>query len=686
MVLDWMNITINTLKAEPQWLMALIFVVAFLESIALVGVVVPGIVILFGLSLAIGLDPGLFFGAWAAASLGAFLGDAASFGLGRRWQPTCHGELVARAQALFQRHGGKSIFMGRFIGPVRPVIPLVVGMLGVRWSTFLSFAIPACLLWAPVYLVPGMIFGASLEMAAAMAGRLAAVMVLVVMGTWFGLWLVRLVYGLTARKSSWWIKRWVQWSHRHRILGRWVRDLTRPGSREVVAMAFLGLVLAISLSVLIVLLLLTPTLLPQWSVPFHPATWASSLRNEWADPSLVVASLIGDGWVMGMLVVVITLALLVARRFVAMGHWLVAVVGVWGLAWGIDGLMDLLLKQPPPASVAHASLTDVPHRGFALLVTVVGFFALMVAKDLNARARKWPYVVSALVLIPIGFAHFYLELASILGLGTALALGVGWSALVGMGYRHRARVRTFPIGLLAVFLSAWVVLAGVHINTQYSVRLQASEVPLNAQFMGQHQWLDGGWQTLPDRRSLLGPERSQTIDFQLAASLGDAGNEGDRTQGGRTQGDQTQGLITQLEAQGWARVPPITWRGLIDGLSQRPLHWPRALNGRSEALLMMRTDKVDGGVEVLRLWASGLVIETDQESLLKPVWLGQVRRVKVERGFWGLMRWVDEASAAPLNEFSQSFSDQVFIQIPYPSSPALDSTHLVIWSSRSSGL
>ncbi len=673
MLLDWMNITINALKAEPQWLMALIFLVAFVEAFAVVGMVVPGIVILFGLSLAIGLDPGLFVWAWAAASLGAFLGDASSFALGRRWQPARHGDLVARAQALFQRHGGKSIFIGRFIGPLRPVIPLVGGMLGVRWSTFLSFAIPACVLWAPVYLVPGMMFGASLEMAAAMAGRLAAVMVLVVMGTWFGLWLVRLAYAITARKSSWWIKRWVQWSHRHRIVGRWVRDLTRPGSREVVAMAFLGLTLAISLSGLIVLLLLAPGLLPQWSVPFHPATWASSLRNEWADPFLVVVSLMGDVWVMGLLVAVVGVALSVGRRWVAMGHWFVAMVGVWVLAWGIDGLMGLVLNQPPPASMAHASLTDLPHRGFALLVTGVGFFALMVAKDLNARARKWPYIVSALVLIPVGFAHFYLELASILGLATALALGLGWSALVGMGYRHRARVRPFPFALLVVFLGAWAVLAGVHIDTQYTARLQASEVPINAQVMSQEAWLQGGWRTLPDRRSLLGPEIAQTIDFQLAGVLVD-------------EGGSTPGLISSLEAQGWVREPAITWRRVIDGLGEDPLHWPRALNGRSEAVLMTRTDETTGRVEVLRLWASGLTIETAERGGAKPVWLGQVRRVKMERGFWGWMRWVDEASSVPLDELAQQFGQAVFIRMPYPRSPALDSTQSVSWSRRSSGL
>jgi len=652
MLLDWMNIAINTLRAEPGWLMALIFLVAFVEAFALVGLVVPGIVLLFGLSVAIGLDPMLFVWAWVSASAGAFIGDSTSFALGRRWQPKRYGEVVTRAQALFQRHGGKSIFIGRFIGPVRPVIPMVGGMLGMHWPTFLKFAIPACVLWAPVYLLPGMIFGASLEMAAAMAGRLAVVMVVVVMGTWFGLWLVRLVYGMSAKKSSWWIKRWVQWSHRHRILGGWFRDLTRPGSREVIAMVFLGLVLAISLSVLIVLLFLAPSLLPQWSVPFHPATWASSLRNEWADPIFVVVSLIGDVSVLSLLVVIMTASFMVGRRWMAAGHWVVAVVGAWLLAWGIDGLMGVVINQPPPASVAHDSLTDLPHREFALLVTVVGFFALMVAKDMSARARKWPYAIAAFILIPTGFSYFYLELASILGLSTALALGVGWTALVGMGYRHRTRVRDFPVRMLMVFFGAWVLLAGVHVQQEYEPRLTQSEVPINPQVMSQQRWLAGGWQSLPDRRSLLGPEIAQSIDFQLAAPLVHAG---------AGNGDEKDGLLAQLEAQGWVSVPPISWRGVLMGLNQSPMHWPRALNGRSEAILMTRTQGETGQVQVLRLWDSGLLLKTDEVSPLIPVWLGQARAVQLERGLLGFRRWRDQPDSSPIDALREQFGDDALI-------------------------
>ena len=131
MLLDWMNIYIDALKAEPTWLLGLIFFVAFVEAFAVVGVVVPGVVLLFALSLAIGLEPGLFFSAWLVATLGALSGDGVSFWLGQRWQPnpkaSRYGDVLDRARDLFARHGGKSIFIGRFVGPIRPVIPLPWG-------------------------------------------------------------------------------------------------------------------------------------------------------------------------------------------------------------------------------------------------------------------------------------------------------------------------------------------------------------------------------------------------------------------------------------------------------------------------------------------------------------------------------------------------------------------------------
>ncbi len=617
-----MNAAIDALRGHPEWLLGLFFVVAFFEALAVVGVVVPGVVIFFALSMALGLEPGLFLAAWFVSSLGALLGDGVSFWLGRRWQPTLDGELAQRARGLFQTHGGKSIFLGRFIGPIRPVVPLVGGLLGVRPTTFLMFAIPACVLWAPVYLLPGMVFGASLEMAAAMAGRLAVWLVVMVMGLWFSLWLVRVVYTAAAKRSGWWLKRLIQWSNRHPFMGRFLGDVLRPGRREVLAIAFLGLIFALSLTVLLVLLLIAPQWLPQWSGPFHPATWASSLRNEWADGPMVALSLLGEPVVMVGVVMITSLAMVVIKRWQAAGHWWVAVVGIVALATVIQKLMDWVINEPPPASLAYSSLLDIPHGGFALLVTTLGFFALVVAKDLAARHRKWPYLLVATALALVGLSLFYLELASLMGLASALALAIGWVSLVGMGYRHRSQVSHLPTGLVALFVVAWVAIGGWMISDGHADRMANSQVPLTEATMPEDEWRSGGWQTLPQVRSVLGPPATQPFDFQWA-------------------GDLTK-IEAQLRARGWQPLPTLTWRERLERVDTQPTPWPRAFNGQREVLWMQRGND-RGEIEyTIRFWRSGVALtlahgEGDQQ----PIWLGQLRAVDRQTNWLGFSRWVD---------------------------------------------
>lgn len=617
-----MNAAIEALRGHPEWLLGLFFVVAFFEALAIVGVIVPGVVIFFGLAMALGLEPRLFFAAWLVSSLGALLGDGVSFWLGRRWQPTLQSDLAQRARRLFQTHGGRSIFIGRFIGPIRPVVPLVGGLLGVRPQTFWMFAIPACVLWAPVYLLPGMIFGASLEMAAAMAGRLAVLLVVLVMGLWFSLWLVRVVYTLTAQRSSWWLKRLIQWSNRHPLIGRWLGDVLRPGRREVLAIAFLGLIFALSLTALLVLLLIAPEWLPQWSGPFHPATWASSLRNEWADGPMVALSLVGEAPVLVGVVVITTLAMALVKRWQAAGHWWVAVVGIAVLSTLIQRLMDGVIDRPDPEAVAYASLLDIPHGGFALLVTTLGFFALVVAKDLAARHRKWPYLLVATALMLVGLSWFYLELASLMGLASAMALAMGWVALVGMGYRHRSRVSHLPKGLMALFVLAWLALGGFAVHQGHAQRLANSQVPVIEAVMAKDQWRAGGWRSLPQTRSVMGPEATRSFDIQWAGGL--------------------DSIERRLREQGWQPVPTLTWRERLDRLDTRPLPWPRAFNGQREALWMQQTNDRGEIEHLIRLWRSGVSVVPDSgEGEPQPVWFVQLRAVERQSSGWGLSRWID---------------------------------------------
>jgi undecaprenyl-diphosphatase len=62
-------------------------------------------------------------------------------------------------ESFFHKHGGKSVMLGRFIGPIRPVLPLIAGMLGMSQIRFATFNSASAVIWAPFYLLPGYFAG-----------------------------------------------------------------------------------------------------------------------------------------------------------------------------------------------------------------------------------------------------------------------------------------------------------------------------------------------------------------------------------------------------------------------------------------------------------------------------------------------------------------------------------------------
>src|SRR5690606_4817055 len=115
-----------------------VFLISFIESLALAGIIVPGVLLLFLVASVAGhLDFNLST-VLIAGFAGAVLGDGISFYLGRYfkdsipryWPFSRYPGALQSGRNFFNRHGGKSVMLGRFIGPIRPVIPLIAGMLG----------------------------------------------------------------------------------------------------------------------------------------------------------------------------------------------------------------------------------------------------------------------------------------------------------------------------------------------------------------------------------------------------------------------------------------------------------------------------------------------------------------------------------------------------------------------------
>ncbi len=162
---------LNWLELHQQWLPIIIIMIAFVESLALAGVIIPGVLLLFGASAIAGSGALEIIPTLCCAFIGAVLGDATSFFLGKVfkqqirdvWPFRNHSEWIDKGETFFARHGGKSIIIGRFIGPIRPIIPMIAGMLDMPSLRFIVINILSAVAWAPTYVLPGYLFGQSVS-------------------------------------------------------------------------------------------------------------------------------------------------------------------------------------------------------------------------------------------------------------------------------------------------------------------------------------------------------------------------------------------------------------------------------------------------------------------------------------------------------------------------------------------
>jgi len=150
-----------------SWTYGILFAIVFLETGVVVTPFLPGDSLLFaaGALAAIGnLDVGLLFLVLAAA---AILGDTANYTIGHkvgakaftidRWFLK-HKHLV-RTQEFYARHGGKTIFLARFVPIVRTFAPFVAGIGTMSYPRFLAWNVVGALAWVAVCLFGGYLFG-----------------------------------------------------------------------------------------------------------------------------------------------------------------------------------------------------------------------------------------------------------------------------------------------------------------------------------------------------------------------------------------------------------------------------------------------------------------------------------------------------------------------------------------------
>ncbi len=151
------------LKANAALAPLVTFLLAFGEALAVIGALIPATIVLIAVGALVGATDIEFWPIWAGAAAGAVLGDYVSYWFGFRfkdrartvWPLARYPDMYARGDRFFRKWGPWSLFIGRFFGPLRGIVPLIAGVFQMPVMLFLMANTASAMLWAFVLLAPG---------------------------------------------------------------------------------------------------------------------------------------------------------------------------------------------------------------------------------------------------------------------------------------------------------------------------------------------------------------------------------------------------------------------------------------------------------------------------------------------------------------------------------------------------
>jgi membrane protein DedA with SNARE-associated domain len=154
---------VDFVRVNAAWAPAVVFALAFGESLAFISLLIPAWGALVAIGALIGSSGISFWPIWIAAALGAAFGDWLSYWIGLKleyrvqhiWPLSRHPDLIPRGEAFMKKWGIPGIFIGRFFGPLRASVPLIAGIFEMPFWRFQFANFSSAFVWAAVLLTLG---------------------------------------------------------------------------------------------------------------------------------------------------------------------------------------------------------------------------------------------------------------------------------------------------------------------------------------------------------------------------------------------------------------------------------------------------------------------------------------------------------------------------------------------------
>jgi membrane protein DedA with SNARE-associated domain/membrane-associated phospholipid phosphatase len=430
---------IDTLtRLSSPWAYVVVGLLATAEAV-FVGLVLPGeLALLLGGFLAYQGRVSLA-GMVAVAAVAAVAGYLVGYETGRHLGPALRtsglGRRIGparwdRVQAVLAARGGQAIFVGRFVGLLRALMPAAAGMARMPYRTFVVWTVAGGLIWAPGFVLLGYLAGGSYQRVADLAGQASLILLALLVG----------VGGVLA--AARWIAR-----HPDQVRARLARQLQRPAvaalrrryatqlgflARRFSPQGALGLSLTVGLAAVVGLGWLfggiTEDVLKgdELAARDSPvAAWLTDHRVGWLTATMRTVTQLGSLRLIAPLVALTALLLIFrARRPDAAALLVTAAAGASLLVV----LVKLLIGRARP-EVGGMLVFPSAHSAQAVATYgALAYLAGQAAPRWGQRVAAWTAAV--LIAVLVGFSRLYLGvhwLSDVLG---GYALGAAWLAIV----------------------------------------------------------------------------------------------------------------------------------------------------------------------------------------------------------------------------------------------------------------
>jgi membrane protein DedA with SNARE-associated domain/membrane-associated phospholipid phosphatase len=563
--MDYIQPYLDYFTANPEWAIVIVFLIAFGEALLIIGLFVPSTAVLVGAGMLVGTGHLGFWPVFLATAIGCIAGDQVSYWAGRlfgerlktMWPLNRYPALVERGENFVREHGGKSIAIGRFIPGVKAVVPGIVGMLGMNQPFFVFVNVTSGTVWAFAHIVPGVLLGQGLALAGELSGRLALVLLalLVVLGV--AGWLIRIVAALFSPYVDRVLKRISDWakSGNSRAMRRFGRAVSPENPRATALLAFLAVLIAalVALADIILGLALRDVVS---NLDQSIASMMTDLRNAPADSLMTGLSLLGDRLVIWSVGLAMAAWLLFRRAWrtslLILGLMLFGEVATTGLAWLID--------RPMPVPGITVDTDSFPSRHALMAGLVFGLLSVLASHAMARWSKALVASLCGLIVVAIAFSRVYLGadwLSDVIG---GILVAAVLAALFGMIIEAVPSRRIRPMGLVA-FVTIVGVIAGVtQIELNHDKALARYVPEAQTQVFDETTWATDQWRNMPVRRVDLAGLAEERFAAQWIGPLAE--------------------LEKALLVQGWKATPVWTWgdtlsyldtSAKIDDLPPRPL-------------------------------------------------------------------------------------------------------------------